>query len=173
MVVSRWLRYRYVKLLRIDDTPGKIAMGMAVGVFLGILPTFGVGTVLALALAFIFRFNKAAAVLGTLIMNPLTTPLFWGTSAILGTVLIGGDWQQTVQAVEAFYRNHGGLTLRSFLPWELWRVILGTAKESLYAYFVGNLLISALFAALAYFLTIKVTTTYQKRKASLLARKEQ
>jgi uncharacterized protein (DUF2062 family) len=106
-------------------------------------------------------------------MNPLTTPLFWGASAILGTVLIGGDWQHTVQAVEAFYRNHGGLTPRSFLPWELWRVILGTARKSLYAYFVGNLLISALFAALAYFLTISVTSTYQKRKASLFPRKEQ
>lgn len=169
MTIKRWVRYQYLKLVRIDDTPSRIAMGMAVGVFLGIFPTFGFGTILAFILAVLFRFNKAAAVIGSFIMNPLTTPLFWSGSAVLGTMLVGGDWHRVVQAIEAFSKN---FTFHTFLTRDLWRILFGAAKKSLYIYFIGNLIISLFFAVLAYFLTFKLTIAYRQRKAAWFNRKD-
>lgn len=168
MAVTRWLRYQYLRLLRINDDPQPIAMGMAVGVFLGVFPTFGLGAVLAYILAVIFRFNRAAAIIGSLIMNPLTTPLFWSGSAILGTMLVGGDWHSTVQAVETFSKT---FSPKDFLTKELWVILAGAARKSLYVYMVGNAILAILFAILSYFLTLKLTLAYRRRKADLLRRR--
>ena len=75
--LKRKARLTYLKILRIDDPPERIARGAAIGVAMGVLPTFGLGTLFALAFAFVFRANKAASVLGSFIMNPVTTPFFW------------------------------------------------------------------------------------------------
>ncbi len=72
--LKRWARLSYLRLLRMDDPPERIARGAAIGVLCGVLPTFGAGGVIALAVAFVFRANKVAAVLGSLIMNPIQNP---------------------------------------------------------------------------------------------------
>lgn len=69
---QRQWRYLYLKLLRVQGTPGQIARGLAVGVFAGMLPMFGLQTLIALALAFAVRGNKIIAVLGTWVSNPFT-----------------------------------------------------------------------------------------------------
>jgi len=58
---SRLWRYGG-KLFVIKDTPQSIALGAAIGVFLGFTPLFGLKTLLALLLAALFRVNKIAAV---------------------------------------------------------------------------------------------------------------
>jgi len=73
-----------------------------VGAFLGVFPTFGLGILIALALAIAFKFNKAAAILGSLIMNPLTTPFFWTASSVLGALLVNRDWHHTLKTFQAF-----------------------------------------------------------------------
>lgn len=69
-----------VKTLQGD--PHYIAVGIAIGVFIGITPTMPFHTVIAIALAFIFRGSKAAAALGVWFCNPVTAPFFY-----LGTCL--------------------------------------------------------------------------------------
>jgi len=65
----------YFKLFRINDNPQKIAMGVGLGVFLGIMP--GTGPIAALFLAILLRINKASALLGSVITNIwLSIPLF-------------------------------------------------------------------------------------------------
>ena len=72
---ARFFRLIYLKLFRINDTPQKIAIGLGIGVFSGVLP--GTGPVAALFLAFIFRVNRASALLGSIITNTwLSIPAF-------------------------------------------------------------------------------------------------
>ena len=59
------------KLLSLRASPHQIALGFAIGVFIGIFPTFGLGGLVIIALAALSRFNVPAALLGTLIGNPL------------------------------------------------------------------------------------------------------
>jgi uncharacterized protein (DUF2062 family) len=77
----RIFRYIFLRLVRVGGDPVHIGLGFAVGVFLGIFPTFGVGTPLAL-------------------MNPFTTPLFWTLSGSLGAALFRADANKVLQSVE-------------------------------------------------------------------------
>ncbi|MFS8808493.1 DUF2062 domain-containing protein, partial [Synechococcus sp. R6-10] len=69
---KRWLRYLYLRLLRLQSSPKEIARGLAVGVFAGCFPIFGFQTLAALVLAVPFRGNKLAAAAGTWVSNPFT-----------------------------------------------------------------------------------------------------
>lgn len=57
----------YIKLFKINDTPQKIALGLGLGVALGVLP--GTGPLAALFLSILLRANRASALLGSLITN--------------------------------------------------------------------------------------------------------
>lgn len=69
--------------------PHFIAMGMAVGVFIGCTPTMPFHTILAVSLAFILQGSKAAAALGTWVCNPLTMPFLYLGSFKIGRHLLG------------------------------------------------------------------------------------
>ncbi len=135
----RWLRYMKIRLLRINDTPEKIAKGAALGVFLGIYPTFGLGLILAWVGSAVMRWNKAASILGSLIMNPLTTPFFWTLSAFTGGFIFNKDSRLLYEEIKAgeLFANGG---------------VLGTLKTSALMYLVGNTIISVLFSGFTYFI---------------------
>lgn len=67
MNVKRWLREHSLRLLAIRDTPEAIAGGVAIGIFFGFTPLFGLKTLGAIFFAWLTRSNIIAAVLaGTL-----------------------------------------------------------------------------------------------------------
>ncbi len=82
MVQKSWnLIYRLRQLLRWlwlkEGAPGYKSRGLAIGVFCGCFPLFGLQTVLGLALASFFRGNRFLAISGTWISNPFTyLPLY-------------------------------------------------------------------------------------------------
>lgn len=72
------------RLLLLRATPNQIATGFAVGVFIGVFPTFGLGALVIFALAPLWKFNVPAAVLGTLLGNPLLAPVW----IVLGCLIV-------------------------------------------------------------------------------------
>ena len=91
----RFLRLIYLKLFRIHDTPQRIAVGLGAGVFLGIIP--GTGPLVALFAAFLFRLNRAAALLGSLLTNTWLSFLTFVLSIKIGSAIMGLDWQIVYQ----------------------------------------------------------------------------
>ena len=65
------------------------AWGMALGVFIGMMPTYWVQALIAVFFAYLFRVNITAAVLGTLVTNPLTTIFIVGFQVKVGIWMIG------------------------------------------------------------------------------------
>ncbi|MBI5326692.1 MAG: DUF2062 domain-containing protein [Deltaproteobacteria bacterium] len=152
--IKRWIKLHYYKIVRIDDPPYKIARGVAIGVFMGIFPTFGLGIILAIIAAYILKANRAAAVLGSFIMNPLTTPFFWTLSALVGTVIFREESGQVLSGI----KNH------HFLNGIGWAYVV---------FLAGNLVVSTLFAALSYFITKKWVVEHRKHKAmKMLAKRD-
>ena len=76
------------RIKRLHGKPSYIAMGMAIGVFIGITPTVPLHTVLAISLAFVLKGSKPAAALGVWIANPLTIPIFYIGSFKTGAFLL-------------------------------------------------------------------------------------
>tara|TARA_Y100001968_G_scaffold103850_1_gene93859 strand:- start:1126 stop:1587 length:462 start_codon:yes stop_codon:yes gene_type:complete len=63
---------------RQNGSPAQRARGIAVGVFCGCFPFFGLQTLLGIMLASLLRGNRLLAVTGTWISNPFTyLPLYW------------------------------------------------------------------------------------------------
>lgn len=82
-------RYWYCRIVRMSDTPERLARGLAVGMFSGFFPFFGSQTVIALLLAIPFRGNKLVAALGTWISNPLTSVPIYLFNFKVGCLLLG------------------------------------------------------------------------------------
>lgn len=89
--LSRYDKWRpYIaQVVASNENPRFIAMGMAVGVFVGCTPTMPFNTVLAISLAFLLQGSKTAAVLGTWVCNPLTVPFLYLGSYKIGYWLLG------------------------------------------------------------------------------------
>ncbi|WP_303720974.1 DUF2062 domain-containing protein [Malonomonas rubra] len=85
----RQFKLNLIRLIRLQVEPDEIARGMALGLFIGMTPTFGIQMFLALIFAFILKQNKIAAVIGVWITNPLTAPFIYGMEYEVGRVLLG------------------------------------------------------------------------------------
>ena len=148
MRAKRWfslsrLKALIKKLVRVDDSPGRIARGLAIGVFWGILPTFGFAILFSLPTAVFLRANKFSAILGTFVANPFTTPFIY-----------------------AFEYKIGQLILRNTpLPfsWSLFRIenLLNVGRSLL----VGSFLLTTGTTIITYFLTFRIILGYRRRKS--------
>lgn len=84
------LRGRLRGVLHLDDAPWRIALGLAVGVFIGCTPLYGLHTLLAVAAAFALRVNKAATVTGAWLNLPWFAPFVYGFSLKVGEFVLSG-----------------------------------------------------------------------------------
>ncbi|MHC5214907.1 MAG: DUF2062 domain-containing protein, partial [Planctomycetota bacterium] len=65
------------RILHVDDSPRRMARGIATGFFVAYIPILGLHMLLALLLAWLLRANKAIAVAAVWICNPLTFVLIY------------------------------------------------------------------------------------------------
>ena len=86
-------------LLRVKDTPHRISMAFALGIFIGISPLFGIHTILGISLAHLFRLNRFVTIIGVYVTNPWTIiPIYtfctWVGAKCLGLqkILPDIDW---------------------------------------------------------------------------------
>ena len=98
----RRLLERVRGVLQLDDPPWRIALALAVGVFISCTPTFGFQTLIALLVATVSRLNRAAMVTGVWINLPWITPFVYAAALKLGHVIFpdsrgfGGFWLMLV-----------------------------------------------------------------------------
>jgi uncharacterized protein (DUF2062 family) len=85
---EKWKK-RFKTFLSQDGHPGQIAAGLAVGVFIGCTPLYGLQTLTALGVAFLFRLNKPSCIVGLWIQNPFTLVPLIGISYKLGCLTLG------------------------------------------------------------------------------------
>ncbi|MFQ5585558.1 MAG: DUF2062 domain-containing protein [Thermodesulfobacteriota bacterium] len=143
--LKRKNRLLYLRVLRQTDSPEKIALGAAIGVASGILPTFGFGALLALGISYVVGANKVASVLGSFIMNPITTPFFWSLSTTVGGIIFWEDWGSIVSTVN----NHD---------------VFGGVKWALVIFLSGNIIVSLCFAFASYFIVKALIIRHREKK---------
>jgi uncharacterized protein (DUF2062 family) len=107
--ILRSFKRLYLKLVRINDSPQKIALGFGSGVFLGILP--GTGPIAALILAALLRINKAAALLGSLLTNTWLSLVTFLLSIRVGSAILNVDSQKVYQDWKLFLRDFHWINL--------------------------------------------------------------
>jgi uncharacterized protein (DUF2062 family) len=93
------LRDKLRLLLEVKDTPHRISMAFAVGIFIGISPLFGIHTILGILVAHLFKLNRFVTIIGVYVTNPWTIiPIYtfctWVGAKCLGIqkILPDIDW---------------------------------------------------------------------------------
>ncbi|MBU1869297.1 MAG: DUF2062 domain-containing protein [Candidatus Omnitrophica bacterium] len=135
--ILRFFRFLYLKLFRINDSPQKIALGLGLGVFLGILP--GTGPIASLSLAFVFRINRASALLGSLLTNTWLSFVTFILAIKIGSFMLKLNWQETYSQYSEF--------LKSFHWADLFKL---SVLKMLFPLLIGYLIISLALGLLAY-----------------------
>ena len=83
-----WTKGRLLDALHLDDSTWRLALSLAVGVFISFTPFYGLQTLLAIAVAVICRLNRAATVAGTWLNLPWFAPVIYAGALRFGTLLL-------------------------------------------------------------------------------------
>jgi len=146
--LRHWLRVFF----HTQDSPERTALAFAVGVFIAFLPpVFWVHTLLALAVAFVFRLNRLAVLAGTYTNTPITIlPLIWAE----------------VRVGQLFLPGYRHLRLpRHPTSFAGWRQAFVELKPFVPPFVLGSLILGALAAGVAYIVALRVIRIYRKRRA--------
>jgi uncharacterized protein (DUF2062 family) len=109
-------------LLREGLDPGRAAAAVSLGIFIGILPIYGLHAITAVGVALLFRLNKPLTLAGTIVSNPLLQPFIVFSSVELGCLLRRGSFQRLSLSELAVAPTH--LTKEQFLIWIIGSVAL-------------------------------------------------
>ena len=87
-VLRRLAIFFKTRILHVSDSPHRIALGLALGLFVGWTPALGLHLLIALGASIMLRANKFAAVAGAWVCNPLTFVLIYYPNYLLGRIVL-------------------------------------------------------------------------------------
>jgi uncharacterized protein (DUF2062 family) len=148
-------------ILQLDDPPQRIALALAVGVFIGCTPFWGLQTLLSVAAAVVFRLNRAATVTGTWLILPWFAPLIYGAALKIGSLVVPDPGGIRSAWLDYFLHHPGSFGWRDYL--ELFRELSA-------ALLVGTTVIGAAAAAVAY--VVALVAISSRRGAGDTARRD-
>ena len=151
--IRQWLREHSLKLLAIRDTPHSIAGGVAIGLFFGFTPLFGLKTLSAIFFAWITRSNILAAVLaGTL--HDLILPF-------MPAIYL---WEYDVGFWLSHHPHHWPRSLVKLRltpeAWRSWTTFLTIGKPML----LGSVVLGLPIALAAYLITLRIVSRHQIKR---------
>ena len=154
----RVLRCHYFRLMRIEAPPQQVALGLAIGVFVGCLPIVPFQFVTALGLAFLFRGSKVAAMIGTLVSNPLNFVPFYMMVYYIGRAVTGIEVSPPTPAM--FHPDNFDFS-----------DILSGSRDLLIVLLTGGFVLAVPSSVITYFIGLKAVIRYRRRKAARLLKK--
>lgn len=133
----RQVKLLVVRFVRLRGLPEEIAKGVALGIFIGMTPTFGFQMAIALFFAYLLRENRLAAVLGVWVTNPVTAPIIYAIEYEIGRILLGVP--------------------RASLPDAFtWSAYADLGWNIMFPVWVGSILAGVILGALSYFITLRL-----------------
>lgn len=139
----------YSKIFKINDSTQRIALGLGMGVFLGIIP--GTGPVAALILALVFRLNRASALLGSMLTNTWLSIVTFFLSIKVGSAIMRVNWQDVQRNWALFLKDFSWLNLFKL---SILKIILPVI--------VGYTIVSFCIGFLVYLITLAIFTKIRK-----------
>ncbi|MHC5306763.1 DUF2062 domain-containing protein [Bartonella sp. LJL80] len=163
---SRSLKYMGKRILRISATPHEVALGLGIGVLAASSPLFGLHIFLAAILAWTLRGNIAAAILGTVLSNPLTfLPIVMADYKLghLFLSLFGEVEEIPLSEIRSMFE---GLTLS-----QAWTILLEAWDSVMKPMLLGGVILGLVLGGLAYICAYRATYKFQKRRHEKMAEK--
>jgi len=142
------------RVLHVDDTPHRIALGVAIGIFVTWTPTITLQMVLTVALSALLRANKAVGVPFVWISNPFTLVPIYYPNYLVGAWLLRtpNAWDSVVAAlsVEGVWNKIKALPAAGWdVFWPMW---------------VGSIIVGLVLGTLSYFATRYAVVKYRAHR---------
>jgi uncharacterized protein (DUF2062 family) len=167
--LARGRRVLVRNVLHADDPPHRLALGVAIGLFVAFTPTIGFQSVMVVALAWMFGANKLVGLPLVWISNPATFIPIYYPCYRLGRWVLGGEpvslkwWKELAKAPDTYV--------------EATRFYWKRLMEIIEPLTVGCLLVAIPIAGFGYLLTYQTVIKYrelrQRREARLAERRSQ
>jgi len=147
------------KLLQIEDTPERTALAFSIGIFLGFSPFLGFHTLAGLAVAFLFKLNRVAVLLGVWSNTPWWLVPYYTVATWVGmwVVQFHIDWV-TLRGIFQLGKDRG------FLAAEFWTQIT-SQWGFLISFSIGSLILALVLSFIAYPLCLRSIKFYRFQKA--------
>lgn len=161
--VRRWWRRTWSflthRVLHVDDTPHRVALGVAVGCFSAWMPVVGLQMALVLVLSTLLRANKLVGLPFVWLSNPLTLVPVYYPSYRLGAAL----WPGWTHSPHQWQRMMESMGAEGLSPWQ--RIVQGLALSWDIAgpLWLGSLLLGLCVGGLAYWATYAWVTRHRRR----------
>ena len=126
-------------------SPYAISSGFACGSMVSFTPLLGLHFILAVIFAYIMRGNVIAALIGTVVGNPLTFPLIWGVIYKIGTYVT------TIKHVK----------LNQDINFDM---IINQTYEIFFPMLVGGIIIAPMVWIITYFIIYSFVSSFKNRK---------
>ena len=157
--VVRKLKMLFIyRVLHIDDTAHRIALGLAIGIFVAWTPTLGFQMALTVLLSALFGANKLVGVPFVWISNPVTAIPLYGANYVVGTWTLPANGY----SLAAFCDSLRGAILYS----GSWMGRVSAWWEATGAFFwplwTGSIIVGLVLAVTCYFVIRYSVTTYRK-----------
>ena len=150
---KRAFEYYSHRMKRLPDSPTRIAIGFACGVYVSFTPFFFFHFVVAAAMAWILRGNIFASAIGTFVGNPVTFPFIASACLEIGSLIFG----------DLIVEDLSGMSI-----WEIVAVFAVHIHELVIPYFVGGLGPGILSAVASFYIVRPLVESYQRRRRARL-----
>ena len=141
--MRRWIKRAFDEVERSfseTHSPHQIAASFAIGVFITMLPTLGVGLLVFVVLAYLFTsINRVALFSSVIVFNPVVKWGVYAASLTIGFIILG--------PVE------GGVTTANTLE---------GGQELIVRLLVGNLILAVIATVLGYVVVYRLAARYQR-----------
>jgi uncharacterized protein (DUF2062 family) len=163
----RALYRKLAELMSLDDPPWRIALGLAIGIFVSCTPFYGLHTLLAIVVATIVRVNRAVTVTGAWINLPWFAPFLYGVSLRLGEVVLTGERRPPAERVP--WATLGGLLWPPY-SWTYFTDTLAAYSDLLFAaskaLLLGCLLVGLLAGTVTYVIALAAIRELRREQTS-------
>ncbi|MBU1260501.1 MAG: DUF2062 domain-containing protein [Planctomycetes bacterium] len=149
------LRYLEYKILHIDDSPAKIALGLAIGLFVAWMPILGIRSLMVIALSILLRANKFAGLVSVWVSNVFTFVLIYYPSYLIGRAVYAPFvYHETLsgeQVLASFNRLFAPANIfTGFYTKEYWRQFWVLTKTIGPELWIGGFILGGLVAISSY-----------------------
>ena len=150
MKLSRRAKYYYLRFIRLRGEPRELALGMALGIFAGMMPIMPFHMALSIALALVFKGSKITAVLASWISNPLDWYILYYLNYKIGSFVLehSKESKDFLSLTESIRNSGQGM--------EFMKEIVGASGSVIAAFLVGGLIMGVVASVPSYFIFLKV-----------------
>ena len=161
--LKRFLKFR---ILHVNDSSHRIAMGVALGLFIAWMPALGFQIFIALGLAILLRANKFVALLFIWVNNPFTLIPIYYPSYLLGRAITRifhcKAELSSAQTQEMFSRLDSSAPFTGIFHRQFWQNLFGFLWQKGPELWLGSILLGLLVASAGYFVTHHLICWYRK-----------